>query len=108
VEANKYDKYEGKSVSLGSFSFFIGFLACGVFFFPSIAVFFLLEHVFFLFNFGKEGRGCVLSLNGMNNNHSSLLSLWNLKIMKDTLRLLLFHLCMLALRFDNRLPIWEQ
>jgi hypothetical protein len=26
------------------------------------------------------------------NNHSSLLSLWNLKIMKDTLRLLSFHL----------------
>jgi hypothetical protein len=38
-----------------------------------------------------------------NNNHSSLLSLWNLKIMKDTLRLLSFHL-----RCDNRLPIWEQ
>jgi hypothetical protein len=36
-----------------------------------------------------------------NNNHSSLLSLWNLKIMKDTLRLL-------SLRCDNRLPIWEQ
>jgi hypothetical protein len=29
------------------------------------------------------------------NNHSSLLSLWNLNIMKDTLRLLLFHLRML-------------
>jgi hypothetical protein len=30
-----------------------------------------------------------------NNNHSSLLSLWNLKIMKDTPRLLSFHLRML-------------
>jgi hypothetical protein len=30
-----------------------------------------------------------------NNNHSRLLSLWNLKIMKDTLRLLSFHLRML-------------
>jgi hypothetical protein len=30
-----------------------------------------------------------------NNNHLSLLSLWNLKIMKDTLRLLSFHLHML-------------
>jgi hypothetical protein len=36
-----------------------------------------------------------------NNNHSSLLSLWNLKIMKDILRLLSFHL-------RNRLPIWGQ
>jgi DNA repair and recombination protein RAD54B len=43
-----------------------------------------------------------------NNNHSSLLSLWNLKIMKDTLRLLSFHLRHVALRCDNRLPIWEQ
>jgi hypothetical protein len=30
-----------------------------------------------------------------NNNHPSLLSLWNLEIMKDTLRLLSFHLRML-------------
>jgi hypothetical protein len=29
------------------------------------------------------------------NNHSGLLSLWNLKIVKDTLRLLPFHLRML-------------
>jgi hypothetical protein len=35
------------------------------------------------------------SLINHNNNHSSLLCLWNLKIMKDTLKLLLFHLRML-------------
>jgi hypothetical protein len=33
--------------------------------------------------------------NNNNDNHSSLLSLWNLEIMKDTLRLLSFHLRML-------------
>jgi hypothetical protein len=37
----------------------------------------------------------VANICNNNNNHSSLLSLWNLKIMNDTLRLLSFHLRML-------------
>jgi hypothetical protein len=45
--------------------------------------------------------------NNNNNNHSSVLSLWNLKIMKDTLRLS-FHLRMLPHAVTIALPIWEQ
>jgi hypothetical protein len=48
---------------------------------------FLIQYFFFVI-LGADSK-CH------NNNHSSLLSLWNLKIMKDTLRLLSFHLCML-------------
>jgi hypothetical protein len=45
------------------------------------------------YKFSKQSKNEIENNN--NNNHSSLLFLYNLKIMKDTLRLLLFHLRML-------------